>query len=305
MNVIFYIVLLVFLLLALLIIVGSYVIFCIAIKSASAKETVFGKEHAKEEVPKNNVEFPWLEQVTYVTVRSKDGLILSGYEYINNVSAKWIICIHGYSGNASNMAIYMDHFIRLGHNVLSVDLRGHGRSEGKYYGLGYLDQYDIAQWIDYTKQKSPHSQVILFGISMGGATALMSSAYASEEVSFVVTDSVPTDFMSMFTRILYGKLGFLTPLVIDIISLYCRIFAGYWLKDASPISIVSEIEVPTLFIHGQADGFVPVTMGNKLYDKCVAPKQKLIIENADHTGAVHINPELYWNTIEAFLTDQN
>ena len=75
------------------------------------------------------------------------------------------------------------------------------------------------------------------------------------------------------------------------------------LRDASAASVVSKITAPVLFIHGQSDGFVPVSMGNQLYDKCVAPKKKLIIENADHTSAVHINSELYWDTIEAFLAD--
>lgn len=50
--------------------------------------------------------------------------------------------------------MYMDHLVKLGYNILVVDLRGHGRSEGKYYGLGYLDQFDIAEWIDYATNKS-------------------------------------------------------------------------------------------------------------------------------------------------------
>ena len=109
--------------------------------------------------------------------------------------------------------------------------------------------------------------------------------------------------IALNVRVLHQKLRFSSPFIINIVSLYCRIFAGYWLKDASAISVVPKITVPTLFIHGQADGFAPVSMSNQLYAKCVAPKKELIVENADHTGAVRINPELYWNTIEAFLAN--
>ena len=304
MDVLSYIAVATLFLLAILILAGAYVVFCIAIKSASGKEVVFGKSH-KEHKTENEkkLDFLWIEQVQQPTIKSRDGYNLSAYEVFQSPSSEWFICIHGYSGNATNMVTYMDHLVKLGYNILSVDLRGHGRSEGKYYGLGYLDQFDIAEWIDYATNKSQCDQVNLFGISMGGATALMAAAYTPDRVSKIITDSAPADFVSMFTRILSGKLRVLTPFVIGAVSLYNRIFVGYWLRDASAASVVSKITAPVLFIHGQSDGFVPVSMGNQLYDKCVAPKKRLIIENADHTSAVHINSELYWDTIEAFLAD--
>jgi fermentation-respiration switch protein FrsA (DUF1100 family) len=67
---------------------------------------------------------------------------------------------------------------------------------------------------------------------------------------------------------------------------------------------VSRITSPTLFIHGQEDGFVPVSMVTKLHAECVAPKRILIIADADHTKAVHVNPELYWSTVGSFLVKE-
>lgn len=303
MDVLFYIAIAALSLLAILIFAGAYIVFCIAIKSASGKEVVFGKSH-KEHKTENEkkLDFPWFEQVQQPTIKSRDGYKLSGYEVFQSPSSEWFICIHGYSGNATNMVMYMDHLVKLGYNILAVDLRGHGRSEGKYYGLGYLDQFDIAEWIDYATNKSQCDRVNLFGISMGGATALMAAAYAPNRVSKIITDSAPADFVSMFARILSGKLRVLTPLVISTVSLYNRIFAGYWLRDASAASVVSKITAPVLFIHGQSDGFVPVSMVGKLYDECNAPKSRLIIENADHTKAAQVDPELYWCTVESFLS---
>lgn len=304
MDIILCIILIIICVLNSLLFIGAFVIFCVSIKSSSGKEMVFGKSrqrHKEEDTKKTSSS--WLNQIQQVSIKSKDGYNLHGYELFKSPSAKWFICIHGYSGNATNMVLYMEHFIKLGYNILSVDLRGHGRSEGKYYGLGYLDQFDIGDWIDYITNKSKCKQVNLFGISMGGATVLMTAARFSEKVSKVITDSAPTDFVSMFTRILYDKIRFLTPFVINIVSLYSRLFAGYWLQDASAVNIVSKITVPTLFIHGQSDGFVPVSMVKQLYDRCDAPKKRLIIKNANHIGAVHENPKLYWETVEAFLEE--
>lgn len=305
MDVLFYIAIAALSLLAILFFAGAYIVFCIAIKSASGKEVVFGKSH-KEHKTENEkkLDFLWFEQVQQPTIKSRDGYKLSGYEVFQSPSSEWFICIHGYSGNATNMVMHMDHLVKLGYNILAVDLRGHGRSEGKYYGLGYLDQFDIAKWIDYATNKSQCDRVNLFGISMGGATALMAAAYTPDRVSKIITDSAPADFVSMFTRILSGKFRALTPLVIGTVSLYNRIFAGYWLRDASAASVVSKITAPVLFIHGQSDGFVPVSMVGQLYNECNAPKSRLIIENADHTKAAQVNPELYWNTVKSFLLEE-
>lgn len=93
----------------------------------------------------------------------------------------------------------------------------------------------------------------------------------------------------------------MTPLVISVVSLYNRISAGYWLRDTSAVNVVSNVTAPTLFIHGQSNGFVPVSMIEQLHDKCSAPKKRLLIEGADHTKAVCVNPSLYWSTVDDFL----
>ena len=58
---------------------------------------------------------------------------------------------------------------------------------------------------------------------------------------------------------------------------------------------------PTLFIHGDADTFVPYFMLDELYNASTAEKEKLVIEGAAHAKASTVNPTLYWETIEAFL----
>lgn len=276
----------------------SWIVFVIGIRASSDKEIVFGKGKTGRQVPSF---YDWQDRIREVQILTDSGDKLFGYEYRNSVDTHWVICIHGYNGRASNMAPYMDHFIRQGANVLAVDLRGHGRSGGKYYGLGVLDRDDILKWVQYLKRVSPGSKVILFGISMGGAAALMAGACVECGVSGVISDSAPSDFVSMFRRILGGKLKLLTVPVISLVSVYTRVLAGYWLQSASALDSIQRISVPVLLIHGAEDGFVPPVSMDILYDACRALKEKYLCPNADHTKAFRENPDYYWEIVERFL----
>ena len=284
---------------AILLLLAAWIVFVIGIKAHSNKSVVFGKPRSADRQMAQA--YNWTERVQIVQIQSDDGLQLWGYEYRHNNSADWVICIHGYSGCASNMAGYMDHFIRLGYNVLAVDLRGHGHSSGKYYGLGVLDRGDILQWVRYLKRASPGSKVILFGISMGGATALMAGACVQGGVSGVISDSAPADFTSMFRRILGGKLRLLTEPVISLVSAYTRVLAGYWLESASALDSIQRIAVPVLLIHGAADGFVLPSDLEALFAACRSQKEKYLCPNAEHTKALQTNPDQYWEIVDRFL----
>ena len=280
---------------------AGYIVFSIAIKSKSNKSIVFG-EH--KELAKIEREYNWISNVTERTVLSADDLSLHCYEYINNDNGNFCILIHGYGGQASNMVDQMDHFIDLGYNVVAVDLRGHGKSEGKYYGLGYLDKDDIAIWIKEIKENYHCYNIVIYGISMGGATAIMTGGLGIENVSAIISDSAPSDFASMFSRILKYKVGtFFGWFIIKSLVLFVKCFAGYSLRDASSINSMPLITVPVLLIHGSKDGFVPPVMMEMLYNCCTSKKTKLTVDEADHTQSSRTDPIKYWDTIKRFLYD--
>ena len=73
------------------------------------------------------------------------------------------------------------------------------------------------------------------------------------------------------------------------------------MKDANALSAVKRKKVPMLFIHGDADDFVPFEMLDKVYESASCEKQKLVIEGAGHAMSSSIAPELYWGEVEKFL----
>lgn len=111
-----------------------------------------------------------------VILQSYDGLQLHGtWLNSNKGSDQTVILAHGYSGKGREMAGFARFYAeKHGYNVLMPDDRGHGRSEGDIIGFGWLDRKDYVQWSNWVLEKvGTKGEIILHGISMGGATVLM------------------------------------------------------------------------------------------------------------------------------------
>ena len=107
---------------------------------------------------------------------SFDGLKLHAYLIENpNSNGKWAVTVHGYTGRADNFATIDKIFYENGYSIISPDLRGHGSSEGEYIGMGWHDRKDVLMWVDKIIEMRPDSDIVLYGVSMGGATVMMTS----------------------------------------------------------------------------------------------------------------------------------
>ena len=73
------------------------------------------------------------------------------------------------------MAGFVHKFYTLGYNILAVDARAHGDSEGTKIGMGWPERMDIIKWINLILSWEPNARIVLHGVSMGAATVLMAS----------------------------------------------------------------------------------------------------------------------------------
>ncbi|MGL4735819.1 MAG: alpha/beta hydrolase [Cellulosilyticaceae bacterium] len=239
---------------------------------------------------------------TDLTLTSRDGLNLHHYFFEQPNSHKWAITVHGYTADGSAMSAFARRFRDMGYNVLIPDLRGHGSSEGDYIGMGWDERFDIIDLIDYIVMQDPAAEIVLFGISMGAATVMSTSGEPlPTNVKAIIEDCGYTSVWDEFAFQLNDLFDLPSFPMMHLSSLMTKIRAGYWLGEARPISQVEKSVTPMLFIHGDADTFVPYTMLEPLYNACSAPKEKLIIKGASHGNASTTDPELYWSTVANFL----
>ncbi len=186
--------------------------------------------------------------------------------------------------------------------LLTPDLRAHGNSEGKYIGMGWLDRNDILKWIDLILEENPQAKIVLHGVSMGAATAMMvSGENLPKNVVAVVEDCGYTSVYEVFASEL--KLRFNLPSfpIINCTSFISRLRAGYNFKEASSLDQIKKSRIPILFIHGTADNFIPVEMCNRLYDSTTCKKEKLLIDQAGHTQSRFLQPVEYYDHVFNFI----
>lgn len=243
----------------------------------------------------------WLDDNTQVvSMQSYDDLKLNGY-YADNESDIYIIMVHGYRSDATSVVAPAKKMIKEGYNVLIPDLRGHGKSEGDFIGMGWIDHIDILDWIDMIIKKNQQAQIVLYGISMGGATVMnVAGDNPPKQVKAIIEDCGYTNVWDVLYYHLDEEYGWSKSMMFmaEIVT-YLR--AGYCIKDASPLEQVKNANLPILFIHGDNDEFVPFSMLDQLYENAGGPKEKLVIKGGSHANNFAVNPELYYSTICEFI----
>lgn len=239
-----------------------------------------------------------------VSLQSDDGLNLHAYRVdpVENTHKYAVVC-HGYQNNATGSSGIVRHLYELGFTVLAPDARGHGMSEGDYIGMGWDERRDVVAWCKSIVAEDPDAQILLMGVSMGGATVMMASGEADlpANVKCVVEDCGYTSAWDEFAGQLKELYSLPTFPILDVTNLVTQIRAGYDIKRASAVEQVKKSVTPTLFIHGDADTFVPYWMLDVVYKAAACEKEKLVIPGAAHAEASTTNPELYWGTIETFI----
>lgn len=303
-RIIIIVIILLILILGILGFVGNY-FYTLAIDANSDKSIVFGEEdeNTAEAVAKEAEISDFLENTAKECwLTNQEGYKLRALESQNSDSHKWIVVVHGYLSEAENMVPYANEFLKHDYRVLLPDLRGHGKSDGDAIGMGAWDSDDVLEWIHYILKEDPEAKISLFGVSMGASTVLMASGKdLPKEVVSVVEDCGYTNAWEEFSYQLKDLFSLPAFPIIHIANMFTNIRAGYDLKDADALNAVKHSHTPTLFIHGDADDFVPTNMVYDLYDAASCEKQMLIIEGAEHAKSRLVNPELYWETIITFI----
>ena len=221
-----------------------------------------------------------------VSITSFDGYRLVGHYIPVEDAKRTVILVHGWRStwcvDFAHIAIWL-HSVNC--NLLMIEQRAQGSSGGKYITFGINEKKDILGWISYLKNNNMlyGLPLYLWGGSMGAATVLMDSALISpDDITAVIADSAYSSIYDEFAFV-GGKMHLPVHPIIDIIWLLSRIFIHIDIKkDGSVTDAVSTARVPILFIHGEADDFVPCKLGLKNYEACTGEKQLELFPDAKH-----------------------
>ena len=240
-----------------------------------------------------------------VTVTNRDGLTLTGHWYRALHPKRIVIAMHGWRSSWSHDFGMIADFLHTNDcSVLFPDQRSHGESEGEHIGFGVLERYDCADWVNHVVQiEDPTLPVYLCGISMGATTVLMASELElSDRVKGIISDCGFTSPYDIWEHVMNDNLKINSKLAFQMANHYISRKAHFDAKEASTLTAVANTKIPILFVHGDADGFVPVEMTKKNYDACASEKQILIVPGAEHGLSFCVDGDSYKKAVLDFFS---
>lgn len=277
--------------------IGNY-FYDVTINSQKQKPFLLGSAPAE----KIDVGFEKTETAQW-RVQSYDGLYLSGTAYLlEEPTDRWAVLVHGYAIDKTYMQSYAEEFAGQGFNVLAVDCRGHGESEGDYIGMGWDDRFDVITWVNEIIKYYPDSQIALFGVSMGAAAVLNASGeMLPDNVKCIVGQGGYSDLNELFAYQLNKLFGLPKFPIVNAGSFLCKIRAGYSFGEVRPLAQVSKSVTPLMFIHGSEDTVIPSFMMEELYEAAVCEKERYLVTGAIHEETSTFDEDDYWNRVWGFI----
>lgn len=237
------------------------------------------------------------------TIKSHDNLNLYGKYFESFKDAPIEIMFHGYRGSGErDLSTGIRRAKSCGRNVLIVDQRSHGKSDGHTISFGIKERYDCLSWVNFVvKEFGSDIKIILTGISMGAATVMMASNLdLPKNVIGILADcgyDTPRNIIKKYIYDMKLPGNFFIPFV----KLGGLIFGHFNLDKVTPLSCVKEAKVPIIFIHGESDTFIPYQMSENLYKACSSRKHLVIIKNAEHGVSYLEDPITYVNELNNFF----
>ena len=241
-----------------------------------------------------------------MSITSFDGLTLRGkfYEYAPNAPIE--LMFHGYRGTAErDLSGGVARCFQLGRSALLVDQRGCSESEGNVISFGINEHRDCLAWLDFAIQRfGKDVKIILTGISMGASTVLMVSDQAlPPNVLGILADCGFSSAKDIIKKVI-RQMGLPADVGYPFVKLGAKLFGHFDLEAHSAVEAVKNATVPVIFFHGDGDDYVPCEMSRINYEACTSKKKLVIIPRAGHGLSYPVAPDTYLNALREFFGEE-
>ena len=190
----------------------------------------------------------------------------------------------------------------MGYNIFLPDLHAHGQSDGESIQMGWKDRLDALLWCEVAESVF-RTPMVVHGISMGAATTMMLSGEENLPISIThfVEDCGYTSAWDEFEGELAKQFSLPAFPLLHLTSFLCDAMYGWNFTEASALKQVVKCPKPMLFIHSDADDFVPTWMVHPLYDAHPGPKDIWLPEGVTHALSYYKYPAEYTERVRRFL----
>lgn len=185
-----------------------------------------------------------------------------------------IVFFHGNAGNIGQRlsnAHYFYHHCEC--NVMLVEYRGYGLSEGIASEKGFYKDAECAVNYLFTRSDIDHKKIIVFGQSIGGAVVIDLALKFNDKLFAVIVENTFTTLPEIGRELFSSFPGI-------------NFLPDFFFKNQyRSIEKLKFITMPGLFISGQADTMIPPRMMKQLFDKSNCSIKRLLkLSDGNHNN---------------------
>ena len=223
----------------------------------------------------------------------------------DQASGKWVLLLHGRSHNRFAMLAHAEFLLAAGYNVVMMDARDHGDSEGTISTYGYVEKRDVAAIVDALEASEKVTHLYALGESMGAAVALQSAA-AEPRIEAVVAEGafrnlreVTYDYAGLQQSEWLGKTVFRAAA--EVSRLIAERQGGFSFEEVSPEKEVAARAFPVLLICGLSDRKIPCRHSEAIFRAGSGRKELWEVPATGHEKAIETHPAEFRERVLKFL----
>lgn len=246
----------------------------------------------------------WKDHKRDVSIVS-DGLRLVG-EYFDFGGENAAIIIAGRTECLLYSYYFAEPFRSAGWNVLVIDNRAHGLSQGRVSCLGYKEYRDVLRWCALLHDGLGNKMVTMHGICIGASAALFAAVDQScpDYVAGMSAEGMYVNFHESFmNHIKLDRPKAPRFPVIPLTMLMMRVFSGADVVTDGPIYRIGRMRKPILFLQSREDQFSTPEKARELFDKCPGPKRIVWFDRGAHSRIRINDTEGYDEALRQFLAE--
>lgn len=238
------------------------------------------------------------------TTRQTPVQSIAGWRMTSKADRGNVLLLHGIRGNRTSMQARAKFLRRAGWGVYLIDLPSHGESDGDQITLGFDESKAVADCVTEIRRLHPGQSLAVIGVSLGGASFLLSDA---DPVDAVILESVYSTVDRAIDNRVSGQIGFLSPLPSWLLKIQIPLRLKIARQSLRPIDRASRLRCPVFWMGGKYDVHTTPVEVRAMYDATsrVDPpaKQLWLVPGAGHVDLHQHDPRGYERRVLRFLDE--
>jgi dipeptidyl aminopeptidase/acylaminoacyl peptidase len=248
--------------------------------------TIIDQQANTRVVKDSNLIDKYSNLIDQVETKTSDDLKINSWRFTVDNPEGIVVVIHGMHGqDASSLLDFGKFFYDNNYETFCIDLRAHGKSEGEKIGFAYTETKDLNSLLDWIKiqPKYKDKEIILFGLSMGGATAI-NTAPLRNDIDKIISVSSFASYEKTFLD--YMRKDEVPEYIVQSFKPSIRMLLSLKYNTSptknSPVNNIKDINIPILLIHGTNDQQISINQAYELKENGKDNVQLWTVKDYNH-----------------------